>query len=163
MKHQKISKFYNHECLQNFLLLFMPSLTAEIVKNSHILAGIYFIFLKNDLDKTFKESLLIPNQTSVKRSEEQLSSRTKFNTFWGLSFSIFRLKLCSVTLESPKLLNKLSLKGPGRVRSKNLFVEATIDKIFEANSSFHEKQRTKGKVQFLFVKSFLVVLTKSSF
>ena len=39
----------------------MPSLTAEIVKNSHILAGIYFIFLKNGLDKTFKESLLIPN------------------------------------------------------------------------------------------------------
>ena len=29
-------------------------LTAPIVKNSHILAGIYFIFLKNVLDQTLK-------------------------------------------------------------------------------------------------------------
>ena len=30
----------------NFFLLFMSLLTAHIVNNSHILAGIYFIFLK---------------------------------------------------------------------------------------------------------------------
>ena len=32
--------------LQNLLSLFMSLLTALIVKNSHILTGIYFIFLK---------------------------------------------------------------------------------------------------------------------
>ena len=38
----------------------MSLLTAFIVKNSHILAGIYFIFLKNGL--TLKlERLLMPN------------------------------------------------------------------------------------------------------
>ena len=41
------------DCLQNFLLLFMFQLTAAIIANIHILAGIYFIFLKNvhDLKK----------------------------------------------------------------------------------------------------------------
>ena len=32
--------------MQNFLLIFMSLLTAGIVKNSHVLAGIYFIFQK---------------------------------------------------------------------------------------------------------------------
>ena len=39
----------------------------------------------------------------------------------------------------------------------------TIYKIFEANSSFHVKQRTTGKAQFLFFSSFLLVLTIFSF
>ena len=42
-----------------FLLFSMFLLTAPIVKNSHILTGIYFIFLKNVLDQL--KSLLIPN------------------------------------------------------------------------------------------------------
>ena len=32
--------------IENFILLLMSLLTALIVKKSHILAGIYFIFLK---------------------------------------------------------------------------------------------------------------------
>ena len=39
----------------------------------------------------------------------------------------------------------------------------TMDKIFETISSFHVKQHTTGKVQFLLFSSFLLVLTKSSF
>ena len=48
----------------------------------------------------------------------------------------------------------------GRVSSKKLFAETTIHKIFETNSSFHVKQHTTGKVQFLFFSSILLVLTK---
>ena len=51
VKYQKTSK-YVHDCLQNFLLRFMFLLTAPIVKNGHVLAGIYFIFLKYVLDQT---------------------------------------------------------------------------------------------------------------
>ena len=36
-------------------------------------------------------------------------------------------------------------------------------KIFETNSSFYVKNRTTGKVQFLFFRRLLLVLTKSSF
>ena len=39
----------------------------------------------------------------------------------------------------------------------------STDKIFEKNSSFHVKWRTTGKVQFLFSRSLLLVLTKFSF
>ena len=45
LNHQKFSKFYEHDCLQNLILLFMSLLTALIVKNNHILCEIYFIFL----------------------------------------------------------------------------------------------------------------------
>ena len=51
VRYQKVSK-YIQDFLQNFHLLFMFLLAAPIVKNSHVLAGIYFIFLKNILDKT---------------------------------------------------------------------------------------------------------------
>ena len=40
---------------------------------------------------------------------------------------------------------------------------ATLHRIFETNSSFHVKQRTEGKIQFLFFKSFLLALIKFSF
>ena len=39
----------------------------------------------------------------------------------------------------------------------------TIHKIFEKMSGFHMKQRTTGKVQFLFFSSFLLALTKFLF
>ena len=39
----------------------------------------------------------------------------------------------------------------------------TIHKIFETNSSFHAKQHTTGKVQFLFLRKLLLVLAKLSF
>ena len=46
VKHQKLSKYYDHGCLQNFCKTFMSLLTVPTVKNSHILAGIYLIFKK---------------------------------------------------------------------------------------------------------------------
>ena len=40
---------------------------------------------------------------------------------------------------------------------------AIIHKVLETNSSFHVKERTTGKVQFLFFREFLLLLTKFSF
>ena len=51
---KQVSKYYKHDCLQNFLLLFMSLLTALIVKNSHIFQGIYFIFLKKHTRSNLK-------------------------------------------------------------------------------------------------------------
>ena len=36
VKHEKVSKYYEIDCLQNFLFLFMPLLTIKFVKKSHI-------------------------------------------------------------------------------------------------------------------------------
>ena len=52
VKHQRLSKYCENECLQNFLLLFY-FVTAPIVKNSHIWTGIYFIFRKNLLKQIY--------------------------------------------------------------------------------------------------------------
>ena len=41
-----------HGCLENLLSLFMSLLAALVVQNSHILAEIYFIFLKDVLNQT---------------------------------------------------------------------------------------------------------------
>ena len=38
----------------NFVFLFMPLVRAQIVKNSHTLARVYFIFLKYVLKETWK-------------------------------------------------------------------------------------------------------------
>ena len=62
----------------------MSLVTALIVKNSHIDAGIYFIFLKNVLKPKSQYQIL----TSVKRSQNQLRSKVNFSTFCNLIASI---------------------------------------------------------------------------
>ena len=47
VKHQRVPKYYKNDCLQNFLLSYMPLLAAKFVKNSCIYSRTYFIFLKN--------------------------------------------------------------------------------------------------------------------
>ena len=59
LKHQRILKDYENDCLQSFLLHFMSLLTTRFVKNCHIWAGIYFMFLKKILKQI--EMLLIPH------------------------------------------------------------------------------------------------------
>ena len=44
VKYQKVSKYHDHDCQQNFLLHSMSLVTDRYVKNSHILAGQCFIF-----------------------------------------------------------------------------------------------------------------------
>ena len=59
VKHQKVSKYYENDWLQNFFLLLLSLLTDPVVKNSHIEAGISFMFLKNVQNKL--ERLSIPS------------------------------------------------------------------------------------------------------
>ena len=49
---KKSQNIMNMICLQNFILIFMSLLTALVIKNSHILAGIYLIILEDVLDKS---------------------------------------------------------------------------------------------------------------
>ena len=49
---------------------------------------------------------------------------------------------------------------PREILHGSVFTTST-DKIFEKNSSFHVNWCTTGRVQFLFSKSLLLVLTKS--
>ena len=90
LNHQKVTKYYEHDCLQDFLLLFMSLLTAF---DSYILAGIIFIFLKKGPRPNLK-GFQYQIWTLVKRWGKQLSSKTNVSTFLQISYSNFRLKLC---------------------------------------------------------------------
>ena len=58
---------------------------------------------------------------------------------------------------------KLIVSGCLYLGHRTFNATTNTDKIFEKNSSFHVKWRTTGKVQFLFSRSLLLVLTKFSF
>ena len=68
LSHQKFWKYSEHDCLQNFLSLFMSLLVALIDKSSRILAGIYFIFPKNPIRLGLK-GFQLQTQISVESSE----------------------------------------------------------------------------------------------
>ena len=68
-------------------------MTSLIVKSSHVLAGIYFIFPKSRPRKNLK-GFQYQIWTSLKRLGNKLSSKTNLNAFHQISSSNFRLKLC---------------------------------------------------------------------
>ena len=140
----------------------MSLLPALNVKNCNILQGVLLFSLKKRLILNLKNS---QNEiwTSAKRSRKQLSSKINFSAFFKL-FALFVAQNCVKGLRLGTIFpNKLNLKGHGQVRNKKLFLETIIHKVFAADSSFHVKWRTTGKVQFLFFRSFLLVLTKFLF
>ena len=56
VKHQKISEYYENDCLQNFFLLFMLLLAAPLVKNLD--QKLFYLFKKRPKKI---DSLLKPN------------------------------------------------------------------------------------------------------
>ena len=52
-KYQQVLNNYENDSLQNFVLVFISLIPTKFVKNSHIWAKIYLIFLKNVLKKTW--------------------------------------------------------------------------------------------------------------
>ena len=54
VKHWKVSKYYDQDCLKNFLLDLMSLLGVPIFLKSHFLAEIHFIFLKTHPRYNFK-------------------------------------------------------------------------------------------------------------
>ena len=80
MTKEQVSKHYDYDCLQNFLLVFKSLFKAPIVENSHVLDRIYFTFKKKrprpNLNGTHYQTWPL-----MKRSEKQVSSRICFITF----------------------------------------------------------------------------------
>ena len=92
-------------------------LTPPIVKNSHILAGIYFAFQKKRPGPNLK-NFRYRIWTSVNRSLKQLSSNIRFSTFSRLSWSNFKLKLNEKPHSYQNSPKNEVWRGLGRVRSK---------------------------------------------
>ena len=117
LKNKNISKYYENDCLQNFLLLFRSSLIALIVKNSHILTRIYFIILKIILQQTWKsfKTKFWPNWKD-RKSSYQVRQILVF--FSRLSYSNFKLKLCEMSPSYQNCQGNQVWRGRGRVTSK---------------------------------------------
>ena len=137
-KNQKFSK-YDHDSLQSCRLFFIICLlVAPIVKSSHIFTGIYFFFLKES-PRPNSKALQYQIYTSMKRSKKQLSSKANFSSLLQVSCFNCWLKLCSRPYSYQNCEANQDWRGLGRVRSKDLVSERTVDKMFETNSSVHIK------------------------
>ena len=109
LKHQRVSKYYENDCLQNLLLHFMSLLTTRFVKNCHIWAGIYLIFLKKVLKQI--EMLLIPNFDLSKKIGKAVIK-------WEKIFALFCI-LIALTLgwnsvrglRVTKIVNEIKFEG----------------------------------------------------
>ena len=132
-------------------------LTGQIVKNSYILAGTYFV-----LDHTW-----IAFNTQFGPQCKDWNIR-----YWARQISALFCKLvaqilhsdCVKGLRAVKSLKQIKFAVAwGELKAKKLFSETMINKIFKTNSGFHVKQCSMGKVQFAFFRCFWLVLTKFSF
>ena len=133
--YQNVSECYEYSCLQNFFSFFMSLFRALIAKNSYILSWIYFIFLKNVVDQTWK-AFNTKFGPQCKDRESSYQVRQTLALFLHISCSNFKLKLCQRPESYKNCETNQTGSGLGQVRSKKLFGETTIHKILETNSSF---------------------------
>ena len=107
-------------CLENFVLLFMLWLKAAIDKNSHIEAGIYFIFLQNLVKQTPKSfsSKFLPQWKDRKSSYKVRQISVLFCNLFVLILGYNCVKGIRVT----KIVKKNMFKEVwGELQTKNCF------------------------------------------
>ena len=88
VKHQKVPLYYFHDCLKNFILLFMSLLTAQVVRNSHVEAKIYFIFSRNILKQTWNSF-----NTKIQPQQKDRNSSYQVRQILALFYNLVALIL----------------------------------------------------------------------
>ena len=125
VKDQKVSKYYENDCLRNILLLFISLLTALTVK-SHVQAEIYFIFLKNVLNKV--ESVSKPNFDLSEKIGKAVTCKGNFSTFSNLVALILG-QSCVKGYRVIKTDKEIKLEGVwGELEAKNCFQRQSFTK-----------------------------------
>ena len=107
--HLKVSKYYETDCLQIFLLLIMLLLTNKFVKSSHISTRTFFIFLNNVLKQTWN-SFNTKFQPQWKDRESSNQVKEILELFLPLHCSNFRLLQCE-GLRVTKIFKKIKFEG----------------------------------------------------
>ena len=114
----------------------MSLLTYWIVKNSHILAGTYFIFLKNVLYQTWK-AFKAKFGPQWKDRESKYQVRQILTLFCEL---VAKVKTMSEVLQLQKSWNKSNLKESGDgVGAGNCFQRQSFTKYLRQTLVFMEK------------------------
>ena len=137
-KHQQVSKYYEKDCLQNFLFLFRSLLPTKFVKNSHILDKIYFIFLKNVL-KQIRNSFNTKFQAQWKACSSSYQLKIILAVFYDLIAPILgqsTVEFFGVTA----IVKEINFEGVwDKLESIKKVSETITHKRSEINSSFHVK------------------------
>ena len=138
IKLRKFWKYYETDCLQNFLLLFMFLLAAKLVKNSHIYAKTVFTFAKSVLNQTWNSfNTKFEPQWEDRKSSYQV--RQLLGVFWLLNCCNFSLKGCEKPKTYQNRQRNYVWRTLGRERIKKMFPETITHKITKTNSTFHTK------------------------
>ena len=123
---------------------FLSLLMVPIFQKQLLFRWIYFTFLKNILNETWNAfSTMSGPQWKGSKSRDQV--RQILAHFLQTSYSNVKLKLLKA-LQLPKLSKSKVWTSLLRIRSKKLFAETILEKIFETCGSFHGKEHTVRKV-----------------
>ena len=145
LNYQNVSKYYEHGCLENLLLLFMSLLTALIVKNSQILAGTYFI--KKFLEQT---SFNTKFWTHWKGRKSSYQVRQILAPFLKISCSSFRLKL-----RLTKIVQEIKSEEVWRkLEARNSFQRQSFTKHFGKTLVFMWNRALREKFDLCFSENF---------
>ena len=131
----------------------------KLLRTVIFLAEIYFIFLESVAHQT---SEAFNTKFGPQWKDRKTSSKVKqiFAPFCKLVALILDQN-CIKVLRVSKCVKQIIFERVWwRVRSKILFEETILAKLFQTNCSFSLKYHPTGKVQFLFFKNLLLVLTK---
>ena len=109
VNHGKVPKYCETDCLQNFVLISMLLLRGKIVKNSHIKAEFFFIFLKSILKQTWN-SLSAKLQTQWRDRENNYQGRIIFRLFSHIIAQILSLNNVKV-FRVPKNIKEIKFQG----------------------------------------------------
>ena len=119
VNHLKVSKYYETDCPQIFLLLIMLLLTNKVVKSSHISTRIFFIFLNNVLKQTWN-SFNTKFQPRWKDRESINQVRQILELFCHF-IANFRLLQCE-GLRVTKIFKEIKFEGVwGKLGSRKCF------------------------------------------
>ena len=124
------------------LFCFLSLLTALIVKNNHILAGIYFIFLKKVLYQTWKtfNTKVEPQWTDWERSYQVKQILALFCKLIALilgSKSVIELQKLSKKIKFERVWGKLEAKNCFQRQSFRKYLRQTL--FFMLNSALQEQ------------------------
>ena len=138
VKHQQVSKYYENDSPQNFLLVFKFSIPTKFVRNSHIWAKIYFMFLENVLKQTW-------NSFNTKFEDQSKSWKNSYQVKQILALFCYLIPPILVYssvegLRVNKIVKRNQVwKGLWWARIKKMVPETITHEMSETNSSFHVK------------------------
>ena len=138
VKHQKVSKCYENDCLQNFLLLFMFLLTAKFAENSHIFARIYLNSLTNVVTEIWNRF-----NTKIQLRWKDWKSSYQIRNVLSLFLKLSALMLGYNTVKDfrvTKIIRKMRFERVCcKYSNKKMFPETINYKTFKTKSRFYVK------------------------